>query len=991
MRFASFRSVTAACLLVAGVFLLTLMPLRTVEAATLSNASENPEAQVAARQGSGQFDWMDGYTLVLLGTEDLESFVAARNAIQATGARVAVAVPPNVILGWVPPELETGVLTIPGVAGVFRGPVPEPLAVEVKSRHEVSGTAVRFFNSVASGEWREEMLKARMESDFTASGERREREPLINDALEPPELELDAYFRNLESVGYDVNREMQRLSGADGVYEVLGNSDNMVGTVTVTLFFVESDGSMDPDTYTWNPTHLTTTVNNAISGLTWWSNAAAGYGQSVSFTVYYYPGTDVRCQTGYEPIIHPSTDARYWVEEIMASFGYTSGGHTTRVTAYNTWARGNYGTDWAFSSFIEYNPPPAGTAFTNGYAAWAYFGGPYSNLLYRSFSWPFASVFSHETGHIFMACDEYYSPGYGGCTSCDLCSHGVVNGNCEYCNPQSVDCLMKSNDGTLCAYTPGHVGWLTGPIVKYFSHTISDPTGNNNGIADPGESVTMPVTLKNWGLPVTGVSATLTTSDPYITITGSYSTYSNMSLDQKATSVTPYAFTASPGTPLAHVATFTLNILGSGYDTTASFDIQVGLEPILLVDDDNGATYETYYKNALDANGLLYYHWNLKTQGSPTLSDLIRRNIVIWFTSFESYLTLTGGNERDLTDYLEQGGKLFFSSQDYLGERFADFAQDMLHVTGYTWDVYSTLESGMTGDPISDGMSLSMSYPFENYGDDITPDSRSAAVFINNSTGNPGALRFPAVGTAPYKVVFFAFPFEAIADGSAPNNRATVMDKVIDWLMLPQDYQPPVVTVDVPNGGEEWTQGTEHDINWVATDDAAVDSVTILCSYDGGFTFPDTIAVREENDSAYTWLVPDSPSDSCVIKVIAHDSSLNSAEDVSDGLFTIQGSVGAGETPRVAEFSLSQNYPNPFNPLTRIDFTLDSADEVSLQIFDVSGRLVRVLAWGRYAAGTYTVLWDGKDSSGREVASSVYTYRLSGTHRVLTRKMVLLR
>jgi hypothetical protein len=985
-------------LVLASAGLLILVSLAFAQAAgaasvpvapTISGPAESP---VAAQSETGLFSWTEGYTLVLLSTEDARSFAVARDAVQAAGARVAVAVPPGVVLGWVPAEREAAVLSVPGVEGLYRAPVPQTVVEKLRGRDETNATAVQFFNSVASGVWRQELLRQRDESLFSPSGERLEREPLIKDSFEPPELNLDAYLENLRSAGYDATAEAERLSGGGSVFEVLGNSDDMVGTVTVTLFFVESDGSIDPNTYTWGTTQLNNTVSSAISGLSWWVSKAATYGKTVSFTVYYFPGTDVRCQIGYEPVLHASSDVPNWVSEIMASFGYSSGSHYDRVMAYNTWARSHYGTNWAFSSFIEYNPPPAGTAFTDGYAAWAYLGGPYSNLLYRSFTWPFNTVYSHESGHIFKACDEYFQSGYGGCMSCGTCSHGINNGNCEYCNPQAVACMMRGNDDALCAYTPGHLGWLNGPIVKYSSHTIQDPTGNNNGMVDPGESVTMPLTLKNWGLPVTGVSATLTTADPYITISSNYSTFSNMVLDQTATGATAYAFSASPGTPNAHVATLTLNIVGSGYDSTSSFDIQIGLEPVLLVDDDNGYTYETYYQNALTAAGYGYYYWNVKTKGSPAVSDLIKRDVVVWFTSIERDLTLTGLDERNLTSYLNQGGTLFLSSQDYLLERFEDFAQDMLHVTTFTGETSSSTETGVTGDPISSGMSLGTNYvyPLMNYADDITPDGRSAAVFMNN-TGYPGALRFPAVGTAPYKVVFFAFPFEAVADGTAPNNRATVMDKVIEWLMQPQDYQPPAVEVTSPDGGEEWASGTQHEITWVASDNVHVDSVSIFFSHDGGRSFPDTVAVREENDSTFTWVVPETPSDSCVIKVAAYDSWLNSSEDASDAFFRIPSPIGTGEVPRAVAFGLFQNYPNPFNPMTSIVFSLDRASSVSLRVFDVSGRLVRTLAEGPYAAGRHTVSWDGRDSSGKLAASGVYSYVLESDRKSAARKMVLLR
>ncbi|MEJ2720540.1 MAG: M1 family aminopeptidase [bacterium] len=95
--------------------------------------------------------------------------------------------------------------------------------------------------------------------------------------------------------------------------------------------------------------------------------------------------------------------------------------------------------------------------------------------------------------------------------------------------------------------------------------------------------------------------------------------------------------------------------------------------------------------------------------------------------------------------------------------------------------------------------------------------------------------------------------------------------------------------------------------------------------------------------------------------------------------------------PPSPRFELGQNYPNPFNPETRILFTMPSAAEASLKIYDVSGRLVRNLVAGRAAAGPHTVRWDGTNNAGEFVASGVYFYRLITGSRTATKKMVLLR
>jgi hypothetical protein len=92
-------------------------------------------------------------------------------------------------------------------------------------------------------------------------------------------------------------------------------------------------------------------------------------------------------------------------------------------------------------------------------------------------------------------------------------------------------------------------------------------------------------------------------------------------------------------------------------------------------------------------------------------------------------------------------------------------------------------------------------------------------------------------------------------------------------------------------------------------------------------------------------------------------------------------------------FDLAQNSPNPFNPSTSIAYSVPEgqAVQVSLQVFDLRGRLVRSLVEARVEPGSYVVMWDGTDRDGRAVGSGVYFYRLRTDGFVRTRKMVLLK
>jgi len=105
--------------------------------------------------------------------------------------------------------------------------------------------------------------------------------------------------------------------------------------------------------------------------------------------------------------------------------------------------------------------------------------------------------------------------------------------------------------------------------------------------------------------------------------------------------------------------------------------------------------------------------------------------------------------------------------------------------------------------------------------------------------------------------------------------------------------------------------------------------------------------------------------------------------------------VGATTSTMPKAFALGQNYPNPFNPETVIRFDLPASDKafvrVQLAIYDVAGRLVRLLVDQDKPAGSYEVRWDGRDQAGKVVPSSAYFYRLVAGDFTATRKMAVIR
>jgi hypothetical protein len=90
-------------------------------------------------------------------------------------------------------------------------------------------------------------------------------------------------------------------------------------------------------------------------------------------------------------------------------------------------------------------------------------------------------------------------------------------------------------------------------------------------------------------------------------------------------------------------------------------------------------------------------------------------------------------------------------------------------------------------------------------------------------------------------------------------------------------------------------------------------------------------------------------------------------------------------------YALHQNYPNPFNPTTTIEYDLPKSSSVRLEIYNITGQKVRTLTSGQASAGHQTIVWDGRDATGRSVSSGIYLYRLTAGEYVKTRKMLLMK
>ena len=439
--------------------------------------AHNASQALQASQAS-QARWSEGYTLVVLAPDaDLRR---ATRLVQAVGGTVALELPPRCLAGWIAPSLDAQLLGRAGIQGLHRDPstLPPDLA-----SHRATRRIARFFTRAARGEL--EFAAAGAAAGGAAgatatsalgaqpgSNDRAQLDfvpgldfhagpgVLLPDAIPAPAISEFDIAANLRAQGIAVPRK--------GSATLAANSEAMTGTIAVGLVFVESNGSgSDPNLHNWTSSREDDVYDEAASALSWWSRRADDHGDCwATFRLEpFFATEDARCGQWREPVLHASTDFSNAISAVLGNMGYTSGNHLARAAAFDATLRTQLATDWAFSAFVAANPSGP-TQFTDGYAAWAYLGGPYAALLQHSFAWSFKQVFAHEAAHAFRACDEYSVAGYGGCSSCTGCvDANLPNGNCESCNPDPDSCMMRANTFALCDYTVAQLGWGQRPCM----------------------------------------------------------------------------------------------------------------------------------------------------------------------------------------------------------------------------------------------------------------------------------------------------------------------------------------------------------------------------------------------------------------------------------------------------------------------------------------------------------------------------------------------
>lgn len=192
---------------------------------------------------------------------------------------------------------------------------------------------------------------------------------------------------------------------------------------------------------------------------------------------------------------------------------------------------------------------------------------------------------------------------------------------------------------------------------------------------------------------------------------------------------------------------------------------------------------------------------------------------------------------------------------------------------------------------------------------------------------------------------------------------------------------------------EEVKRTTNGGLNWTAVtspgNTAGLNGLSILNSSTVYGAGPQG-KIRRTTNSGTTWETqPSGDTTSYLRGITMVDANIGFVVGNNGRILkTVNGGIGIQQisTTIPVDFELKQNYPNPFNPVTNINFSIPKAGNVTLKVFDISGRETAALFSGRLSAGSYNYDFD---ASG--LASGIYFYTLQSEGFIKTMKMVLVK
>jgi PKD repeat protein len=308
------------------------------------------------------------------------------------------------------------------------------------------------------------------------------------------------------------------------------------------------------------------------------------------------------------------------------------------------------------------------------------------------------------------------------------------------------------------------------------TYTVSDPLGNNNGKADPGETFSLILQVDNSGSSLAAnVSGSLSFNDPFLSLV-SPATQNFGNIVAGGSSAREFTMKADTLCPLGHLVNFGFNVSANlGLTATATFNMVVGQIPVIIIDLDGNHNSGPAIQTSLTNNSVpTEYTTSFPEDISPYSA------IFIALGTYADNHQLTSVEGQVLADFLAAGGRLYMEGGDAWVYDPETAVRPMFNINGVT-DGSGDL-STLTGVEGTITAGMSMIYGGDNsFIDHISPIDPAFAIFQNETPLYTPTVAFDG-GT--YKTIGSSFEFGGLTDATAPSTKDEYMLQIINFFGL---------------------------------------------------------------------------------------------------------------------------------------------------------------------------------------------------------------
>ncbi len=445
---------------------------------------------------------------------------------------------------------------------------------------------------------------------------------------------------------------------------------------------------------------------------------------------------------------------------------------------------------------------------------------------------------------------------------------------------------------------------LHAPEFTFYSFSVNDSNGNNNGIMDPGETVNMYLTIKNSGsADISNVNVSLSSDCGFVTV---YTASANFGSIAAGTSATQsFEVSVDADTPPGTFVNFTTDITADfGYTGNGAFSAVIGQISVLVIDLDGNTNSGSFIKTAIENNDVAVEY----TTSIPTNVNLYA-SIFLCLGVYPNAHTLTVAEGQIFADYLNNGGKLYMEG----GDAWASDPQTPVHTF---FNIYGE-DDGSGGLFLIEGQSgtFTEEMSFSYTGDDtmidhISPAGSAFLLFKKYPAAYGLAVAYDA---GIYKTIGSSCEFGGFVDGDFPSTKDELIKQYLEFFGIGGGASSLIGQF----AADQTTICKMHSVNF--TDQSLGGATSWLWTFEGG----EPASSTEQNPSVYY----ENPGNYDVELIVSNGSESDTI--TKSDYITVNPCIGiaedAGETFYI--------YPNPCHRQVFVK----ASQEADLEIRDILG------------------------------------------------------